>query len=61
MKQLRYHPLLGADYAHMFPGSRRLQVEHYAVFYQILELEVLAVRVWAWTPRRAAVFLAQKL
>lgn len=45
MKQLLRHPLLGADYAHVFPGYRRLQVEHHAVFYQVLESEVLIVRV----------------
>ena len=45
MKQLINHPSLGADYAHVFPGYRRLQVEHHAVFYQVLELEILVVRV----------------
>lgn len=45
MQQLPHHPSLGADYAHVFPGYRRLQVEHHAVFYQILESEVLVVRV----------------
>ncbi len=45
MKQLLNHPLLGADYVHVFPGYRRLQIEHHAVFYQALELEVLVVRV----------------
>lgn len=45
MKQLIDHPSLGADYAHVFPGYRRLQVEHHAVFYQVLEPEVLVVRV----------------
>ena len=45
MKQLLDHPLLGADYAHVFPGYRRLQLEHYAVFYQVLKPEVLVVRV----------------
>ncbi|WP_236555944.1 type II toxin-antitoxin system RelE/ParE family toxin [Alcanivorax sp. S71-1-4] len=45
MKQLINHPSLGADYAHVFSGYRRLQVEHHAVFYQVLELEVLVVRV----------------
>ncbi len=45
MKQLLNHPSLGANYAHVLPGYRRLQVEHYAVFYQVLESEVLVVRV----------------
>ncbi len=45
MKQLLSHPLLGADYAHVLTGYRRLQVEHHAVFYQVLEAEVLVVRV----------------
>jgi toxin ParE1/3/4 len=45
MKQLIDHPSLGADYAHVSPGYRRLQVEHQAVFYQLLEPEVLVVRV----------------
>ena len=45
MKQLIAHPSLGADYAHVFPGYRRLPVEHHAVFYQVLEAEVLVVRV----------------
>lgn len=45
MKQLIHHPLLGAGYAHVFPGYRRLQVEHHAVFYKIVEPEVLVIRV----------------
>ncbi|MFU8763537.1 MAG: type II toxin-antitoxin system RelE/ParE family toxin [Haliea sp.] len=45
MNQLLDHPSLGADYAHVLPGYRRLQVEHHAVFYQVLETEVLVVRV----------------
>lgn len=45
MKQLLSHPLLGADYTHVLTGYRRLQVEHHAVFYQVLESEVLVVRV----------------
>ena len=45
MKQLINHPSLGANYAHVLPGYRRLQVEHHAVFYQVLEPEVLVVRV----------------
>ena len=45
MKQLIHHPSLGADYAHVLPGYRRLQVEHHAVFYKVLETELLVVRV----------------
>ena len=45
MNQLINHPSLGADYAHVLPGYRRLQVEHHAVFYQAHEPEVLIVRV----------------
>lgn len=45
MKQLINHPSLGTNYAHVLPGYRRLQVEHHAVFYQVLENEVLIVRV----------------
>ncbi len=45
MKKLIVYPLLGADYAHVLPGYRRLQVEHHAVFYQVREPEVLVVRV----------------
>lgn len=45
MKQLLNHPSLGANYAHVLPGYRRLQVEHHAVFYQVLEPEMLVVRV----------------
>lgn len=45
MKQLLNHPLLGSDYNHVSAGYRRLQVEHHAVFYQVLEPEVLIVRV----------------
>lgn len=45
MKQFLSHPLLGADYTHVLTGYRRLQVEHHAVFYQVLESEVLFVRV----------------
>jgi toxin ParE1/3/4 len=55
MKQLLSHPLLGADYTHVLTGYRRLQVEHHAVFYQVLEPEVLVVRVLHEdmdTPRR---------
>jgi toxin ParE1/3/4 len=44
MKQL-IHPSLGADYTHVFSGYRRLQVEYHAVFYQVLEPEVVVVRV----------------
>jgi len=45
MKQLLSHPLLGTDYTHVLTGYRRLQVEHHAAFYQVLESEVLLVRV----------------
>lgn len=45
MEQLLNHPLLGADYAHVLPGYRRLQVERHAVFYQVLKPVVLVVRV----------------
>lgn len=45
MNQLINHPSLGANYAHVLPGYRRLQVEHHAVFYRVLEPEVLVVRV----------------
>jgi toxin ParE1/3/4 len=45
MSQLINHPSLGANYAHVLAGYRRLQIEHHAVYYQVLELEVLVVRV----------------
>ncbi len=45
MNQLINHPSLGSNYAHVLPGYRRLQVEHHAVFYKVLEPEVLVVRV----------------
>lgn len=45
MKRLLSHPLLGTDYAHVSAGYRRLLVERHAVFYQVLEPEVLIVRV----------------
>lgn len=45
MNQLINHPSLGANYAHVLPGYRRLQVEHHVIFYQVLEPEVLVVRV----------------
>ena len=45
INQLINHPSLGANYAHVLPGYRRLQVEHHAVFYRVLEPEVLVVRV----------------
>jgi toxin ParE1/3/4 len=45
MTQLINHPSLGTNYAHVFPGYRRLQVEHHAVFYRVLEPEILVVRV----------------
>ena len=45
MKRLIDHPSLGADYAHVSPGYRRLQVEHHSVFYKLEKSEVLVVRV----------------
>ena len=45
MTPLIGHSLLGTDYAHVLPGYRRLQVEHHAVFYRVLEAKVLVVRV----------------
>jgi toxin ParE1/3/4 len=45
MNQLINHPSLGANYAHVLAGYRRLQIEHHSVYYQVLELEVLVVRV----------------
>ena len=45
VNQLITHPSIGADYAHVLPGYRRLQVKHHAVFYQVHEPEVLIVRV----------------
>jgi len=45
MKQLLGYPLLGADYAYVLTGYRRLQVEHHAVFYRVLQSEVFVVRV----------------
>lgn len=45
MNQLTHYPSLGANYAHVFPGYRRLQVENHAVFYRVLETEVRVVRV----------------
>lgn len=45
MQQLIHHPSLGADYTHVLPGYRRLQIEHHAVFYKLVESELLVVRV----------------
>ncbi len=45
MNQLINHPSLGANYAHVLAGYRRLHIEHHAVYYQVLESEVLVVRV----------------
>lgn len=45
MKQLIHHPSLGADYSHVLPGYRRLQIEHHAAFYTVQEPEILVVRV----------------
>jgi len=45
MQQLLDHSSLGASYTHVFPGYRRLQIEHHAVFYKVMEPEILIVRV----------------
>lgn len=45
IKQLVHHPLLGADYSHVLPGYRRLQIAHHAAFCKVEEPEVLVVRV----------------
>ena len=45
MKQLINHPSLGVNYAYVLPEYRRLQIEYHAVFYQVLESEVLVIRV----------------
>ena len=45
MKRLNAYPSLGPNYDHVFSGYRKLQVEHHAVFYRLLESEVLVVRV----------------
>ncbi|MBU1468161.1 MAG: type II toxin-antitoxin system RelE/ParE family toxin [Gammaproteobacteria bacterium] len=45
MKQLMNHPSLGTNYAHVFPGYRRLLLEHHAFFSQVLETEILVVRI----------------
>ena len=45
MQQLLNHPSLGTNYTHVLPGYRRLQVEHHAVFYKVIEPEVLVIRV----------------
>ncbi|SNY49456.1 toxin ParE1/3/4 [Arsukibacterium tuosuense] len=45
MNQLLRYPLLGVDYAHVLSGYRRLLIEHHAVFYQVLEQEILVVRI----------------
>ena len=45
MNQLINHPSLGANYAHVLPGYRRLQVQHHAVFYQVVGPEVRVIRV----------------
>ena len=45
MQRLIHHPTLGADYAHVLPAYRRLQVEHHVVFYKVRASEVLVVRV----------------
>ncbi len=45
MKQIIHHPSRGADYSHVLPGYRRLQVEHHGVFVKLVDSEVLVVRV----------------
>ena len=45
MRSLIQCPLLGTDYVPVLAGYRRLQLEHHAVFYRVLEAEVLVVRV----------------
>ncbi|WP_333608945.1 type II toxin-antitoxin system RelE/ParE family toxin [Arsukibacterium sp.] len=45
MKQLMRFPALGTNYDHVITGYRRLQVEHHAVFYQVVKAEVLVIRV----------------
>ena len=45
MKQLIHHPSMGASFAYILSGYRKLQVEHHAVFYRVLEREILVVRV----------------
>ncbi len=45
MQRLIHHPTLGADYTHVLPEYRRLQVEHHAVLYKVRASEVLVVRV----------------
>ncbi|ARB47813.1 toxin, ParE-ParD toxin-antitoxin system [Alloalcanivorax xenomutans] len=45
MRPLIQLSLLGTDYVPVLPGYRRLQVEHHAVFYRVLEAKVLVVRV----------------
>lgn len=45
MQQLLNHPSLGTNYTHVLPGYRRLQVEHHAVLYKVIEPEVLVIRV----------------
>ena len=45
MQQLLNHPSLGTNYTHVLPGYRRLQIEHHAVFYKVIEPEVLVIRV----------------
>lgn len=45
MKRLIDHPSLGADYSHVLPGYRRMQIEHHAVFYNLAGADVVVVRV----------------
>lgn len=45
MNQLGVYPLMGVDYNHIRPGYRRFRIAHHDVFYQVLESELMVVRV----------------
>ncbi|MEO6699790.1 MAG: type II toxin-antitoxin system RelE/ParE family toxin [Paraperlucidibaca sp.] len=45
MGHLTTHPSLGVDYSHILPGYRKIRIEHHDIFYRVLELEILVVRV----------------
>ena len=45
MKQLLNHSLLGVNCSHVLADYRKLQIEHHAVFYKVLERELLVIRV----------------
>ena len=45
MKRLVEHPSLGADYTHVFPEYRRLQIEHHYVFYKVQASQIIVMRV----------------